>query len=1284
MRATAIARHEKGLVRAVLAVLPPAIVLVIQLAMWRLFEPFAWFLFVPALFLSARIAGPNVAIPINAATTIAIWWFFVPPYGALGKDPRHYFPALVFFSTAVVFNAFHERLRRATRARSAALDEARRAQDEVSRLYRKAQELDALKSRFVATVSHELRTPLALVLGPLERLSRDGALDAPTRRELDGAARSARIVLRHVDDLLDVAKLDARRMEPSYADLDLAVLARLLVDPFSTLAKDRHIELTTQLPPSLRVEADPEQMRAVLTNLLSNALKFTPRDGRVRISLVEDPARHLVVLEVADSGPGIPAEHRDEAFERFHRIEPQGRRVGGTGLGLAIVRDFVVLHRGSITLHDATEGGVLARVELPRFAPPGTTLRAEHVASTVDADTARQLADEIRASEPGTPIVPSTGSGPLVLVVEDHPDMNRFMCESLPPGHRVATAYDGQQGLEAAIALLPDVIVVDVMMPEASGDELVRAVRAVPALERTAILVVTAKADDDLRVRLLRDGAQDFLVKPFVVEELRARVRNLTAAKRALDAESRLASLVEQAPDGIFVADLEGHYVEVNPAACRMLGYTREELLGKRIVDLLRPEDVLRLAESRERLLGGRIDDVGEWLLRRKDGTFVTVEVNARIPPDGRWQAVVRDVSERHRIEEELRQREADLHRAQALAKIGSWRIDAARGDIVWSDETHRIFGVPAGTVLDYGVFLSVVHPDDRAYVDRMWRATLDGAPYDIEHRLLVDGEVKWVRERADLVRDERGRILGGIGTTQDVTDRKRIELALQAAEQRAVESAARVRALSDAGAAINDAVARLPDASVESVMAVIAAQAQLLVRAMYVAMGVGTEHRAPLEHWIEVGTIPEHVSAEGRAVLRVPVRHRGSIVGDLFLAREHDAEAFTEDDERLVDLLASRAGAALEIARLYQKVAVSRAWMHTVVDQMPEGVLLLDAKGRIVADNRTLRAYAPASESAEDPFGNPVPLDLQLPSGRAIAPQEMPYVAAIERGEGFAGREYQVRRRDDSTAAVLVGVSPVVSDAGALTGAVMIVQDVSTLKELERLREEWTSVVAHDLRQPVNVITLAAGMLDEKRAPLPEDKRKWAIASIRRAAGTLDRMIGDLLDASRIEARRISVDRREVSLATLVRDVVDRVPGAGPRCDVDLAPGAERAVLADPVRIEQVLTNLLTNALKYGEPGARIAVRLLPRDRELEVIVTNRGPGIPPEEMPKIFGRFERTRAARAGRERGIGLGLYLSKGLIEAHDGRIWFESTPGELTSFHFTLPYAPRAEAEIAHA
>ena len=140
---------------------------------------------------------------------------------------------------------------------------------------------------------------------------------------------------------------------------------------------------------------------------------------------------------------------------------------------------------------------------------------------------------------------------------------------------------------------------------------------------------------------------------------------------------------------------------------------------------------------------------------------------------------------ERKRAEEELRQSREDLDRAQAVGQIGSWRLDARRNVLTWSDENHRIFGVPKGTPLTYETFLGIVHPDDRQYVDTQWKAGLRGEPYDIEHRIVVERQVKWVREKAYLEFDEAGKLLGGFGITQDITERKQAEEALRESEER-------------------------------------------------------------------------------------------------------------------------------------------------------------------------------------------------------------------------------------------------------------------------------------------------------------------------------------------------------------------------------------------------------------------------------------------------------------------------------------------------------------------
>src|SRR5262249_15461067 len=143
------------------------------------------------------------------------------------------------------------------------------------------------------------------------------------------------------------------------------------------------------------------------------------------------------------------------------------------------------------------------------------------------------------------------------------------------------------------------------------------------------------------------------------------------------------------------------------------------------------------------------------------------------------------EIAERERAEEELRESQADLNHAQAVAHTGSWRLDVRRNALSWSEEAHRIFGIPSGTPLTYETFLASVHPEDRAFVDKAWQAALRGEPYDIEHRIVVGDQVKWVRERAELEFDERGGLRGGFGTTQDITGRKRAEEALRESEEK-------------------------------------------------------------------------------------------------------------------------------------------------------------------------------------------------------------------------------------------------------------------------------------------------------------------------------------------------------------------------------------------------------------------------------------------------------------------------------------------------------------------
>jgi signal transduction histidine kinase len=422
--------------------------------------------------------------------------------------------------------------------------ELQTAVKDLGTMYQRTKEIEQLKSQFFANVSHELRTPVALILGPVEKLLTSGNLTTEQYRDLDVVLRNARTLLKHVNDLLDAARLEAGKMTPEFAETDVAQLVRLTAANFDGLAAERGVGYVIEMPSSLHGQVDPDKLQRVVLNLLSNAFKFTPANGRIRCAVTEidersgqeAAARRYAVITVADSGPGIRPEHRSVIFERFRQLDGGStRQVGGTGLGLAIAKDFVELHGGRISVGEAPEGGALFTVDLPLRAPAGANIRVAAAATgKEEAELARQALEELRSRVESLPSVQEKGR-PLVLVVEDNPDMNRFICETLSIECRTESAIDGHGGLSTALALRPDLILTDIMMPGMSGDELVRAIRARPELRSVPIVLLTAKADDELRIKLLREGAQDYVIKPFAAEELRARVGNLVTLKRAQD-----------------------------------------------------------------------------------------------------------------------------------------------------------------------------------------------------------------------------------------------------------------------------------------------------------------------------------------------------------------------------------------------------------------------------------------------------------------------------------------------------------------------------------------------------------------------------------------------------------------------------------------------------------------------------------------------------------------------------------------------------------------------------
>jgi signal transduction histidine kinase len=428
-------------------------------------------------------------------------------------------------------------------------------------------EVDEAKTRFFANVSHELRTPLTLLLGPLETLL--ASEEEPERRALqESMATNARRLLRQVDTLLDVAKLESGklRLEPSPGNL-----GRLLAELVSAAAPHaKHLgihlkaERLDEMPDAV---FDAHKTEIIAANLLSNALKFTPAGGRITVSA--ETGKETVAFEVQDDGPGIPANQIERIFERFHQVDGSlARGQGGTGLGLALARELARLHGGDVTVRSRLGHGSTFRVELPRRLAPGATaerrkrprrredqlaqVRADALAAREYALRSRRetlLSDvELPRREKAPEARPQSPEGaPRILLVEDNADLRSFIAGRLSRLYRVETAADGAAGLEVARRVRPDLVVSDVMMPGMDGHELCRRLRADPVFATMPILLLTARAGSEALAEGLEVGADDYVVKPFALRELEARIAAHLRAKeieRQLhERESRLAAI---------------------------------------------------------------------------------------------------------------------------------------------------------------------------------------------------------------------------------------------------------------------------------------------------------------------------------------------------------------------------------------------------------------------------------------------------------------------------------------------------------------------------------------------------------------------------------------------------------------------------------------------------------------------------------------------------------------------------------------------------------------------
>jgi PAS domain S-box-containing protein len=772
--------------------------------------------------------------------------------------------------------------------------------------------------------------------------------------------------------------------------------------------------------------------------------------------------------------------------------------------------------------------------------------------------------------------------------------------------------------------------------------------------------------------------------------------------------EARMRDLIQLAPDAFFLADVEGRYVEVNQAACRMLGYERRELVGKQILDLIAAEDAPRLAAERSAMLASKRPITSEWTLRRKDGTYLPVEVSANIIADGRWQAFVRDITERKRRDDERRVFESLLDNSSDFIGIA----DPSGKPIYLNPAGRQMVGLPPDYPVEHTRIPDYYAPEQRKFATEVilkemtergrWSGETYFRHWQTEAAIPVSDEHFMIRDPRD------ARVLGMGTVTRDISEARRARELLQFSEAR---FSGIISISADAIISIDDHQRiTLFNAGAEKIFGYSKAEAVGAPLDLLLPDRLQVPHRAHVEGF---AAGPETARQMAERVATIVGRRKNGeefpaeaaisklqVAGSTILTvalRDITARKRIEKEQRFV----SEAGAVLASSLDYEQTlaTVGQLVVRDLADWCIVDIMERDeqlARLKVVSGDPSKIGVARQLEQ--------IPLDLNRPSlARPVIESRRPVV--LERisprdVESFAQSAEHLRLlravdprsmmglplliREElfgvlvfisSTPSRLYGPSDVQFAEALAQRAALAIENGRLYRaavQATQLRDEVLGVVAHDLRNPLSVIVMQSAA-QRRRGPEPERRNQQSSETIHRSANRMKRLINDLVDVTTVEAGKLGLDRARVSPRQLLVDALEVQRPLAASASIDMQLDLERElpdIWADQHRLFQVLENLIGNAIKFTPASGRITVGASPGEREVLFRVSDTGCGISPTDLPHVFDRFWQLRKSREG----AGLGLPIARGVIAAHGGRIWVESTLGRGTTFFFTIPRA----------
>ena len=396
-----------------------------------------------------------------------------------------------------------------------------------SRTQKIMRHMETVRSKFFTNITHEFRTPLTVILGLANQLSEKTGTDQESSASLQTIIRQGDHLLSLVNQLLNISKVRSSIEEPNWRTGDIVAFIRMIVENFQVFAQQKHLNLIF-VPQQTFLQADfvPEYFQKVMHNLLSNALKYTPKGGHIYITATQE--NNNLVIQIADSGKGIDKQDLPHIFETFYQGSNSCMDMG-TGVGLSLAKQMVETMGGQIAVKSAVGKGTVFFVTLP--LKHGTSQWEEWIPGESD----KQPVSSVPTPNPASPETEPSGTDPVtILLVEDNQDVAFYIGGLLKDRYRLLYARDGKEGLEKAAEYMPDLILTDLMMPGMDGFELCREIRSSIVLNHIPIIIITAKSEDVDKVQGLEAGADAYLLKPFNTDELHVRIVKLLEQRRVL------------------------------------------------------------------------------------------------------------------------------------------------------------------------------------------------------------------------------------------------------------------------------------------------------------------------------------------------------------------------------------------------------------------------------------------------------------------------------------------------------------------------------------------------------------------------------------------------------------------------------------------------------------------------------------------------------------------------------------------------------------------------------